>query len=115
MIKEVTALFQSFADGGPTAEELENAKKQVLNHLDTQLKEPSFWFSQLQSLDLHKTKLADLKNIPDAYQALTANQVRDVFKKYRVPAREFRVVALPSQAAAEPKSEDAQPAAPATP
>ena len=116
VIKEVNTLFQAFADSGPTAEELENAKKQILNHLDSQLKEPSFWFSQLQSLDLHKTKLADLKNIPAAYEALTGEQVRDVFKKYRVPAREFRVVAMPTKAAAEPANKGSQPeTAPAAP
>jgi zinc protease len=107
VIKEVETIFQAFADAGPTAEELENAKKQIGNHLDTELKEPRFWLGQLQSLDLHKMKLADLKNIPAAYEGLTAEQVQGVFKKYDQPVRTFRVSAVPTRAPT-----DSAPAAP---
>jgi zinc protease len=115
VIKEVEAIFQAFAETGPTADELEAAKKQIANHLDTQLKEPSFWFDQLKNLDLHRIKLADLKNIPDAYQALTADQVKDIFKKYDVPKRIFRVAVVPKKpadAAASEKPTEPAPTAP---
>lgn len=100
VIKEIETILKAFAEDGPTAEELENAKKQLHNRLDTQLKEPSFWFSQLQTLDLHKAKLEDLKRIPESYAAFTAEQVRDVFRKYYTPARQFRVSAVPTAAPA---------------
>jgi len=106
VIKEVETIFQAFADAGPTAEELENAKKQIGNHLDTELKEPRFWLGQLQTLDLHKMKLADLKNIPAAYEGLTAEKVQGVFKKYDQPVRTFRVSAVPAKAPAEEQSEE---------
>jgi zinc protease len=107
--KEVETILQAFADTGPTAEELDNAKKQIRNHLDTQLKEPSYWFGQLQALDLHKLKLADLKNIPEAYEALTAEQVQGSFKQFDLPARTFRISAVPkAPAETQPAGEGAK-------
>lgn len=96
VVQEIEAIFKAFAESGPTTEELENAKKQVANSLDTELKEPSFWYRHLQHLDLHKFKLADFKNLKEAYAASTAEQVRDVFRKYDVPARVFRIVVVPT-------------------
>jgi zinc protease len=112
VVKEVETIFAAFVADGPTAEELENAKKQILNHLDTQLKEPTFWSDALEALDLHKLKLADFKDIPKAYEALTAQQVQEVFKKYDVPKRVFRIYATPTKAA-ESQSADKPEAAPA--
>jgi zinc protease len=109
VIQEVETNFQAFADPGPTAEELENAKKQIRNHLDTELKEPRFWLGQLQTLDLHKAKLADLKNIPEAYDALTAEQVQSIFKKYDQPARTFRISAVPKRAPTETQGAETKP------
>ena len=101
VIREIETMYRALAERGPTAEELDNAKKQIQNHLDTQLKEPSFWFAQLQTFDLHRMKLENLKNIPEAYAALTGEQVREVFGKYYVPARQVRVVAVPTKAPVE--------------
>jgi zinc protease len=111
VLKEVDVAFKAFAESGPTAEELDNAKKQVVNRLDTQLKEPSYWSHHLSAFDLHKTRLTDLKNIPAAYQALTAEQVRDAFRKYCVPARTIRVGVTPKKAATEPSDKEAKPSA----
>jgi zinc protease len=95
VVKEVETIYTAYAQSGPTAEELENAKKQKANELDTQLKEPSYWFNQLQALDLHKLKLDDLKKINETYAALTAEQVQKVFAQYYTPARTIRVIAAP--------------------
>jgi len=97
VLREVGAILQTFAEKGPTPAELDNAKKQVRNHLDTQLKDPQYWFGQLATLNLHKTSLADLKRIPEAYEALTAEQVQSVFTKYYQPARAFNVTAVPAK------------------
>ena len=83
----------------------------MANSLDTQLKEPSFWYTQLQQLDLHKLKLEDFKNIPEAYQAITGEQIQQTFAKYATPARSVRVVASPKEDAAEKEDEKAEPAA----
>ncbi len=105
---EIEAAFKAFADAGPTAEELENAKKQIRNHLDTELKEPRFWFNQLQSLDLHRMQLANLKNIPAQYDALTAEQIQEIFRKYHTPERAFRVSASPAKEAPEDQGAEAK-------
>ncbi|MCK4343616.1 MAG: insulinase family protein [Phycisphaerae bacterium] len=104
--REIQAIFTAFAEAGPTAEELANAKKQKANELDTQLKEPHFWFRQLQHLDLHAIKLEDLKNINEAYQALTVEQVKQAFHKYHLPTRVFRIIAEPKPAPVESEAEE---------
>ncbi len=98
VVAEIHAAFKAFATDGPTAEELANAKKQYANNLDTDMKEPRWWFERLQYFDLRGFKLADLRNVPEAYEAFTAEQVRDVFRKYYVPERMFHVVATPPAA-----------------
>ncbi len=95
VVAEIHAAFRAFAEDGPTADELANAKKQYANNLDTEMKEPRWWLERLQYLDLRGLKLADLKDLPQAYEAFTAEQVRDVFRKYYVPDRKFHVVAAP--------------------
>jgi len=110
VIAEVEKLYAAFAESGPTAEELDNAKKQIQNHLDTQLKEPSFWSEQLRTFDLHKRRLADLKNIPESYASFTAEEIRDIFRKYYVPARKFRVLAVPTKATAPGDAPQPEPA-----
>jgi len=97
LIAEIEAIFQAFADTGPTVEEMENARKQILNNLDTQLKEPSFWFGQLQHLDLHRLKIEDLKNIKESYETLEASTVQEVFRKYHKAERTFRIMAVPKK------------------
>jgi zinc protease len=99
VISEIDKLFEAFAASGPTDEELANAKKQIANRLDTQLREPSFWASQLAALDLHKLRLENLKNIPQAYNAITAEQMQSVFKKYCVSERRIDLWAVPVEPA----------------
>ena len=91
VLKEIDLAFNAFADAGPTEAELDAAKNQLCNHLDTQLKEPSFWSRHLSVLDLHKARLEDLKNIPAAYKAISAERVREIFRKYYTPERTISV------------------------
>ena len=112
VVKEIHTLFADFATNGPTAEELENAKKQIANDLDTELKEPSFWYGQLQTLELHKMKLADLHNIEQAYADLTAEGIQAVFAKYYTAPRLFDIVSTPKLGAPQPTEEEAAPANP---
>lgn len=109
VIKEIEAIYAAFAQSGPTPEEFDNAKKQILNRLDTQLKEPSYWSEQLQALELHKRKLDDLRDIPQAYEALTRDEVQAVFAEYYVPQRVFRVLAVPTVTPAERPTPAEQP------
>lgn len=92
---QVENLFQAFAETGPTEEELSNAKKQIHKNLDTEMKEPRFWWDKLQYAELHRLDLAELKELPEAYEAFTAEQVRDVFRKYFAPERRYRILCVP--------------------
>ncbi len=92
---EIHKLFKAFADTGPTDEELANAKKQILEDLDTDMREPSFWFDILRNHDLHGRNYTEAKDVKEAYARFTIEQVRDVFRKYYTPERQFRVTAVP--------------------
>jgi zinc protease len=112
LTEEVHKTFQAFAESGPTAEELDNAKKQIADDLDTNMREPRYWAEILQYLDLHGRKLEEEKRQKDAYAQMTAEQVQSVFKKYYKPERQFTVTAVPTKVG--PKEGDAKgPAAPA--
>jgi zinc protease len=106
VLKAARGLFADFAGKGPTAEELEIAKKQMANKLDNGLKEPAFWWNVLQHIDLQGNSLDDYKNLKEAYEAYTAVQVRDAFAKYYKPERIFSVIAEPKAAPeADPKKD----------
>lgn len=100
VIREIDAIFNDFAKNGPTAEELENARRQVDNNLDTQMKEPNYWWNALQHLDLQRRSLDEHRNKREAYQAISGDRVREVFAKFFVPERRFEVLAEPSPSAA---------------
>lgn len=105
--EEVHALFRAFAEKGPTAEELENAKKQILNDLDTGVREPEYWIGMLQHLDLHGRSLDEVATQREQYETMTAEAVRDAFRKYYVAARTFTVTAVPSSPAVPAASQPA--------
>ena len=92
-------MFQEMADKGPTAEELENAKKQLDNHLETGMREPSYWWSILRNHDLQGRDLNEEKNARKIIAQFTAQQVQDAFKKYYLPARQISVTATPAKPA----------------
>ena len=90
-------MFQEMADKGPTAEELENAKKQLDNHLETGMREPTYWWNILRNHDLQGRDLNEEKNARKIIAQFTAQQVQDAFKKYYVPARQISVTATPAK------------------
>ncbi len=102
VVRETVALFETFAESGPTETELDNTRKRIANILDKQLEEPSYWFDKLATFDLHHRSLEEMKNIRAAYANMSAEDLRKAFVKYYVPERIFRVVARPEQAAPVP-------------
>ena len=103
-------MFKTFATDGPADEELANAKKQIANNLDTEMREPAYWSSILSHHDLHHRDLNEEKREKEAFERFTGDQVRAVFAKYYKPTRQFRVTAIPTKA---PKADAEK--APATP
>ncbi|MBY0263246.1 MAG: insulinase family protein, partial [Phycisphaerales bacterium] len=96
LVKGFDEVFSTFAKEGPTAEEVEVAKKQVANTLDDQMKSPSFWSAQLAGMDYRATKLDDVMGANDYYQTLTPDQLKATFAKYYVPGSQMRVVLRPA-------------------
>ena len=103
VLAEAAKIFAAFAEGGPTAEELSNAKMQVLEMLDRDMREPRWWTGILEHSGLRETDLARLKTVREDYQAYSAEQVRDVFRKYFREDATFRVVTGPRKPADPPK------------
>jgi zinc protease len=93
---EIHEVFAKFAKEGPTKEELDNAKKQVANNLDTGMKEPAYWWRILRHHDLHRRNLAEERTEREAFQTYTTDQVRAVFRKYYQPTRQFSITAVPT-------------------
>lgn len=105
VVGEAFKIFDKFAQEGPTDEEFENARKQILNSLGDDLKEPDWWWTRLQTLDLHDVQLADLKNIEQAYRDMTKDDVRATFNKYYRPDATFKIIAHPAAVnAAQPEA-----------
>lgn len=91
----VEEMFTAFAAEGPTAEEMEVARRQVLNALDEAMRTPDFWIARLAQLDYRATDLADLLDARRQYTVMTAAEVREAFARYNTPAARFRFVVTP--------------------
>lgn len=108
--KRVSAMYAEFAQGGPTDEEMEVARKQFANTFDEQIKEPGFWAGRLASLEYRSSKLDDILAAPEAFQQFTAAEVKEAFAKYYTPEATLSVIVKPA-AAPEKAPEGAKPEA----
>jgi zinc protease len=108
LVAKLASMYEQFAAEGPSEEEMIVARKQFANTYEEQLKEPGFWSGRLNQLTFRGISLDDLVNEPDAYQALTAKDVKDTFAKYYSKDNSIVVVVKPQSAAAQPvRSSDA--------
>ncbi|CAG0970970.1 zinc protease [Phycisphaerales bacterium] len=91
----IVEVFDGFAKSGPTDEEMETVRKQFAKTVDDQMKEPSFWMGRIATLTYDGLSLDDIVNAPEAYQKITAAQIKDVFNKYYGPTRTISVTVKP--------------------
>lgn len=112
LVGAIRAMYDDFAKSGPTAEELDTAKRQTANTMDEYRREPSYWVSAMSALSYRTTTLDDVMAAPEQYQSFTADEIREAFCRYHTPEGAFSVVVIP-----EPTAPAAQPApdAPAAP
>jgi zinc protease len=96
LVEKIQSMYETFATEGPTEEELKVAKGQFANTYEQQLKEPGFWSGRLNQLTFRGISLDDLVEEPEAYQNLTADQVRETFAKYYAKENMIVVVAKPT-------------------
>lgn len=100
LVEVANEIYADFAKDGPTAEELDVAKKQIANTLDEQYKEPAFWLQNTSMMTYRDTKLDDVLSAPEYYQKLTGERVRDTFRKYYTPEAQMALIVKPKETAA---------------
>jgi zinc protease len=88
-------MYAQFAEDGPTQEELDVAKKQFANTLDEEMKQPQWWLERTQSATYRGVSLDDVVSLPQAMQAMTTEQVRDVFAKYWATENSVKMTLVP--------------------
>ncbi|MFI4898561.1 MAG: M16 family metallopeptidase [Phycisphaerales bacterium JB059] len=91
-------MFGELAEKGPSAEEVETARAQVLNTLDEQIKQPGFWSAQLSGLVYRGRDLGDIETAPEMYRSFSAGDVQEVFKRYYTEDRQITVIVKPKGA-----------------
>ena len=95
LLQKIASMYAALAENGVTDDELSVAKKQFANTLDSQLREPSFWLGRLARMTFDGTQLDDVVQAPEAYQAITADQLRATFARYYGPQNTVAVVVKP--------------------
>ena len=99
----IVSMFDDFAKNGPSPDEMKAVRRDVNLQTMTELLEPDYWTDQLRDLDYRGTRLDDLVNAPEAYQAYTAEEIREAFARYRTAGPSVRVEVVPAPAATAPK------------
>ncbi len=84
-----------FAADGPTADEMVTAHKQAANRMAVQMADPGFWLGQTAELVYRHRPLAELEQLPEVYQAITAEQARDAVRRCVADDRLIRIEVLP--------------------
>ncbi len=111
LVKKIAEMYEEFAKNGPTEEELDVAKKQLLITLEEDMKTPGFWSGRLASMNMRGSKLDDIAGMIDAYKNMTPEQVKTAFAKYYSKDNSVVVVVKPAAdaAAGDAKPADAKP------
>lgn len=91
----IDEVFAAFAKEGPTPEELDTVKKQLTNAITQAFEQPGYWAGQLGQLDYRGRRLDDLAGAIEAYNAFTADDIRNTFAKYHDERAHIRVVVKP--------------------
>lgn len=92
LVEKLESMYETFAKDGPTEEEVEVARRQQANVLDESMKTPPFWSSQIAGLTYRDRNLDDILAGPDAYQSMTADEIREAFSRYHRPESRIRCV-----------------------
>jgi len=91
----IAEMYDAFATGGPTPDELETARKQTANIFDEQTRDLSYWVNAMIGLSYRTMTLDDVVAAPEQYQAFTAQEIQEAFAKYHKPTGMFTISILP--------------------
>ena len=91
-----TATASAGAGGSDvSAANIAYAKGQLAKTYEENLREPSYWQGRLDQMTFRGRSVDDVLADPDAIQAITADQVKQVFSKYWAPDNSISVVVVP--------------------
>jgi zinc protease len=102
LVAKLASMYGVFAKDGPTADEVDVAKKQFATTYAEQLKEPAFWIGRLSELTFRGITLDDLAQEPEAYQKLTGAELKNAFGKYYSKENSIVVVVRPRSPTTQP-------------
>lgn len=94
------ALYDEFAKGGPTEEEMATVRKQFAVLFDEQMKDTGYWMTRLADLTYRGFRLSDITEAPAFFQSATPEEVREAFARYYKPENKIRFVMMPSEGGA---------------
>jgi zinc protease len=84
-------------DKPPTDDEMKAVRKQLVNIVETQTKEPAFWVNTLSTLETRDRDLDSLKNLEEIFNAYKANDLVECAKRFMTPDRYLQVIARPAK------------------
>ncbi len=95
LVAATEEMFAAFAKDGPTADELDVAKRQTANFLDEVLKSPDFWSRQLGTLEYRGLTVDSILAARADYESFTGGELKETFGRYDRPDARLRVVITP--------------------
>ncbi|WP_126974196.1 M16 family metallopeptidase [Gynurincola endophyticus] len=95
LLKEKNVLFERFKKEGPSEKELEAAKSQVLNQLNSLEKENSFWLTRMTSHYFFKQPLTAVTSLKKEIAAITKEDVLALFKEIMDKSYHFQYILSP--------------------
>ncbi len=93
--KRIMDTFKSFAEVGPTPEELEGIRAQAIKSLEDVQKDPGYWTGELSMLRMRGKSLDDAASERTSYERITLADVKGTFAKYFGAGTTLRVVLRP--------------------
>ena len=100
-------MIREFGENGPTKEELTAVKTGIVAEIERDMGTVRFWAGQLREFKYRNRSLDELKELPDVYEDITAEQLKAAVKKYATDENMLRFAAI-SNPIAPPESEDTE-------
>jgi zinc protease len=97
LAEKIDEMFTDFAQNGPSGEEVEVARGQILNKVKEDTEQPGWWTGQMSDATYRGRSLDDLANMEEAYGSFTADDIRDAFARYYTEENKMSVVVGPKQ------------------
>jgi zinc protease len=90
-VRLARSVVETFAAEGPTDAEVDTARKQMQNAVETMLKEPRFWIDFLADLEHYGSKLEDVYGLVDKLLAYSKEEIGAAIKE-TVQTERFAIV-----------------------